>query len=215
MNREKIEAGTVAGILAFLLLLAITVHVCCRKTLTSPAIAVTQVAPQKAPAPIPAPAPIAETYDAAARQSAAINQPGVLLLTASWCGSCKRFEREILPDVRKAGSLSPPYLGIVDVDAQKQVAAQLFGADKHIPQLVKFEAKLSGGTVSVTPTERLIGLKSPATVKAFLKAKPGPVPPATAAPVQSPPGPDASCDGVPGEAQAAPSPRRRLFHRNQ
>jgi len=124
---------------------------------------------------------------------------GVALLTADWCVPCRHFERVLLPSLKDSGEFAPPWLCLIDVDKDKATADKLFGSDRHIPQLVKFEA--SSGTdnvISVKLVDRLVGPRSVEAVKAFLHPAIEP-PKAAAEPV-------AAC--VPS-ASACPSDRQR------
>ena len=179
MKRETAETIVALGMLATLLaFLALFAHSCHKVAPPAPVIVQdepppTHVDPQPTPAPMPAPKPTPiETFETAAKQAATNRQPGVALLTADWCGPCKRFERDILPGLLQDCVFDPPYFCLVDIDSQKDVADNLFQKDRHIPQLVKFDASIDGETITVKSVDRLVGPKSEAQVKAFLTAKP-------------------------------------------
>ena len=107
------------------------------------------------------------TFDEAVTKSEESGTPAVALLTAPWCAACRIFERDVLSALQQADEITLP-LCKVDVDAQQDLANELLGTDRRIPQLRLFECH--EGTV--TPGERLVGPRSAEQVREFLNQDP-------------------------------------------
>ncbi|MBN1393581.1 MAG: thioredoxin family protein [Pirellulales bacterium] len=103
-------------------------------------------------------------FESACRESAASQRRLVVLIGANWCAACQTMQKNILPQVEKAGGLKNVVFAYVDFDRQRQVAAKLT-AGKPIPQLIRFDPTPSGWR-----SERLIGARNQREVGEFINA---------------------------------------------
>ncbi|MGO9115744.1 MAG: hypothetical protein ACLP9L_41590 [Thermoguttaceae bacterium] len=116
----------------------------------------------------PKPAPTPESFDWAVQQSALTGKPACALISADWCGPCRRLERELLPELKSSGAFDPPYLCELDVDKDRSRVEALVGpGEQEIPAFVLFSATAGG---ELKPINKLSGVRSAAVVTSFLHA---------------------------------------------
>lgn len=119
----------------------------------------------------------ADDYAGAYERSLATGRPLVVLLGANWCPACLEMKNNILPKVAKDGGLDGVEFAYVDTDRQPKIAAQLSQADA-IPQLIRLDKTKDGWKNQV-----LVGAKTPAEIRSFVKTDTSP---ATAAIAKQP-----------------------------
>ena len=90
--------------------------------------------------------------------------PNLAILSAEWCGPCKRVEHEVLPSLLSSSSLN---VVLVDVDKHPDLADKLFNPrTRALPQFVAVHA---AGT-EIEPLDWLIGYHDAQDVETFAHA---------------------------------------------
>jgi thioredoxin-like negative regulator of GroEL len=85
-----------------------------------------------------------ESYTEAHRMTAKTGKPLVVMVGADWCAPCQMMRRTILPRVREHGLFRKVAFAHVNVDREKNLAAEITGGGKSVPQLVMFHKTKNG-----------------------------------------------------------------------
>ena len=78
-----------------------------------------------------------DSYDKAFQESTKSGRPLLVLVGADWCPACRKMKTDVIPALRKNGSLKEVAFATVDHDRQSKLAAKLMRGDT-IPQLILF-----------------------------------------------------------------------------
>jgi hypothetical protein len=158
MSRQKIETFVALAVVAVIGLLAVAATVNSYRdrhhakpiaAAVDPAAPAPEATPATKPNDSPAPTP-----------PSAPSKPRVALLTAKSCGPCRRFERNVLPDLSDLAIVS------VDVDTQKDLATTLVGSSSFcLPEVCVYLENSSG---EHTPLALLAGYHSAQEIRDFL-----------------------------------------------
>jgi hypothetical protein len=76
-------------------------------------------------------------YSAAYNRAAGEQRELLVLITADWCGACRKLQQEVLPDPRLRPYLAPYVRTIVNVDREPQLTEAL-GGRGGIPLLIAY-----------------------------------------------------------------------------
>jgi len=104
----------------------------------------------------------ADSYAEAHRLTVESGKPMLVMVGAEWCGPCQRMKTEILPQVRRNGTLNNMAFALVDVDRQAELARRLTGGGP-VPQLLMFHQTNDGWK-----RRKLIGGQSVQSVEKFI-----------------------------------------------
>jgi thioredoxin-like negative regulator of GroEL len=104
-----------------------------------------------------------ESYTEAHRVAEKTGKPIVVMVGADWCAPCQAMRRTILPRVREHGLFRKVAFAHVNVDREKELAAEITGGGKSVPQLVMFR-KTKDGWVR----QKMIGSHSVEEIEKFI-----------------------------------------------
>ena len=103
-----------------------------------------------------------ESYAEAHRITVKTGKPLVVMVGADWCGPCQNMRRSILPRVREHGLFRKIAFAHVNVDRDRELAAQLTGGGA-VPQLVMYRK-----TKDCWSRRKMIGSHSVEEVEKFI-----------------------------------------------
>jgi thioredoxin-like negative regulator of GroEL len=104
-----------------------------------------------------------DSYVDAHRETIQTGKPIVVMVGASWCGPCQTMKKEVLPQVRKKGTLKKVSFAVVDSDREARLARKLIGSGS-VPQLLMFRRTRGGWR-----RRKLLGCQDAKSVEKFIE----------------------------------------------
>jgi len=102
------------------------------------------------------------SYAAAHKVTTQTGRPMLILVGAKWCPACVQMKRNIVPQLRKRGSLTKVAFAEVDLDQERDLGRQLTKGGP-IPQLLMYRSTKAGWRL-----RRVIGGQSVQKVETFI-----------------------------------------------
>lgn len=112
--------------------------------------------------------PVWNDYSAAYASAVRENRELLVLITADWCGPCRRLKRQVLPSAQLQPVLQSYVCAMIDVDRQPELARAL-GGTGGVPLLIAYNRTELGWV-----RREIRGYQSVEKLKRFLHTTPRP-----------------------------------------
>ena len=83
-------------------------------------------------------------YATAYKEAMAANKPLMVVVGAEWCPACNVLKSTTIQPMLNTGDLDDVSVALIDRDAEPELANQLTGGEKMLPQIIVFTQTNSG-----------------------------------------------------------------------